>query len=71
MRDGRLKRHPEAYETFQEAQDAFERHTGIAWLAAFCSMEGAYPGEIAHGPTRGSKIYPAVIRSQAAVRQAA
>jgi len=75
MRDGRLKRHPEVYETFQEAQDAFKRHTGVDWMDSFCAMngsyEGFYPGEMAEGPARGSRIYPAIFRSPAPVRDSA
>jgi hypothetical protein len=66
MRDGRLKRHPVAYQTFAEAQEAFKRHTGVDWMEAFTSYEsygGFYPGEIADGPTRGSKILPAYFRT--------
>lgn len=75
MRDGRLRRHPQAFETFQEAQDAFERHTGVEWMDSFCAQSGPqagfYPGEITEGPTRGSRIYPAVLRSPVALREAA
>ncbi|HLY73296.1 MAG TPA: hypothetical protein VKU80_04190 [Planctomycetota bacterium] len=75
MRDGRLKRHPEVYETFREAQEAFLRHTGVTWIDSFCaarrSVEGSYPGELSEGPARGSKIYPAVLRSPATLRESA
>ena len=69
MKDGRMKRHPEAYEQFAEAQDAFKRHTGVEWMDSFCAFQGYggfYPGEMTEGPTRGSKIIPAYIRSHAA-----
>ena len=76
MRDGRMKRHPEAFEKFDDAQEAFKRHTGVDWMDSFCAMsgmyEGFYPGEISEGPTRGSKIIPAVNRAHAAsLREAA
>jgi hypothetical protein len=75
MRDGRLRRHPEVYETFQEAQEAFLRFTGVTWIDSFCaalrSAEGSYPGELSEGPARGSKIYPAVLRSPATLRESA
>ena len=75
MRQGRLHRHPEVYETFAEAQDAFKRHTGVEWIDSFCatntSYEGFYPGEMAEGPARGSRIYPAVLRSPATLRRSA
>jgi hypothetical protein len=67
MRDGRLKRHPVAYETFAEAQDAFRKHTGVDWMESFSRFEsygGFYPGEITEGPARGSKILPAYFRSE-------
>jgi hypothetical protein len=73
--DGRLKRHPEVYETFREAQRAFERHTGVTWIDSFCavdrSREGFYPGELSEGPAKGSKIYPAVRRSPSTLRRGA
>jgi len=65
VRDDRVKSHPQAYETFAEAQDAFKRHTGVDWTDSFCAFEGYagfYPGEITEGPTRGSKILPAYFR---------
>ena len=74
MRDGRIKSHPQAYETFAEAQDAFKRHTGVEWMDSFCAFEGYagfYPGEITEGPTRGSKILPAYFRSHVAARREA
>jgi hypothetical protein len=75
VRDGRLKRHPEAYETFSEAQEAFQRHTGVRWMESFCavhrSSEGFYPGELSEGPSRGSRIYPAVLRSPSTLRRLA
>ena len=74
MRDGRLKRHPEAYATFAEAQEAFQRHTGTEWMDSFCASQGYggfYPGEITEGPARGSRIYPAVFRSPGALRERA
>ena len=74
MRDGRLKRHPEAYETFAEAQDAFKRHTGVDWMDSFCAFQGYggfYPGEITEGPTKGSKILPAYFRKKVAAQREA
>ena len=74
-RDGRLKPYPEVYETFAEAQEAFKRHTGVDWIDSFCaprrSHEGVYPGELIQGPARGSRIYPAVLRSPAVLRKPA
>jgi hypothetical protein len=75
LQDGRLRRHPEVYETFAEAQEAFQRHTGVEWMESFCaakqSSEGFYPGELAEGPSRGSRIYPAILRTPAALRRLA
>ncbi len=62
MREGRLLRHPVAFETFAEAQEAFKRHTGVDWMDSFLAYPSSgesYPGEITEGPARGSKILPA------------
>jgi hypothetical protein len=72
VRDGRMRRRPEAYETFAEAQDAFKRHTGVDWMdsfSAFEGYEGFYPGEIMEGPARGSKILPVSFRPNVAARR--